>query len=218
MISQTGLSPRAQASPVLLPFVFEPSQSWDGNDGSWSTFLISIGTPAQIFRILPATNVQETLVPVPQGCLSNDPSFCGNLRGALPFEGVPSSGFQVNASSTWVAQGFYSLWTERNLNYSGSGEYGFDTVALGIQGGGSALSLTGQVVAGIATTDFFLGIFGIGPKPVNFTNFTDPKPSYMKTLVDKNHIPSLSFGYTAGAPYRKYLNPSNDMNLFSDSS
>ena len=200
MVSRSGLSIRAQTSSIPSPSVFEPSQAWDGNDGSWSTFIIRVGTPEQTFRILPATNGQETWVPVPQGCLTSDPNSCGNLRGVEPFKDAPSSGFQVNASSTWVANDFYNLVSERNLNYSGNGEYGFDTVRLETQNGG--LSLASQVVAGIATNDFYLGVFGLGPKPANFSDFTDPKPSFMKNLIDQSLIPSLSFGYTAGAPYR----------------
>lgn len=201
MNNGSDVSLRAPTNPSPSPFLLEASQLWDGNDGSWSTFLIRVGTPAQTFRILPATNGQETWVPVPQGCLSSDPISCGNLRGVEPFKSALSSGFQVNASSTWVENGFYTLVSEKNLNYSGNGKYGFDTVKLGREDG--ALSLTGQVVAGIATKDFYLGVFGLGPKPANFTD-TDPKPSYMKNLVDRNLIPSLSFGYTAGAFYRNY--------------
>lgn len=204
MINQRSSRLRAQINSISSPFVFEPSQQWDGNDGRWSTFIVRIGTPQQDFRILPATNTQETWVPIPEGCLSSDPTDCGNIRGAEPFKGEPSKGFKINESSTWVANGQYNLLSEENLNYLGNGKYGFDTVELGVQGS-NELSLTGQVVAGIATKDFYLGIFGLGPKPANFTD-SDPKPSYMKTLVDKRLIPSLSFGYTAGAPYRKYLN------------
>lgn len=210
MISRDGLSIRARTNPIPSPLVVEPSQVWDGNDGSWSTFIVRVGTPEQTFRLLPATNDQETWVPVPQGCLSSDPENCGSLRGAEPFNGAPSNGFQVNASSTWVANGFYTLVSEHNLNYSGNGLYGFDTVRLGTQDG--QLSLAGQVVAGIATKDFYLGIFGLGPKPANFSDFTDPKPSYMRTLVDQKLIPSLSFGYTAGAPYRNFSDPSHIWN------
>lgn len=36
---------------------------------------------------------------MPQGCVAGDPSDCGSQRGALPFNGVPSNGFDVNAVS-----------------------------------------------------------------------------------------------------------------------
>jgi hypothetical protein len=47
-----------------------------------------------------------------------------------------------------------------------------------------------------------LGVFGLGPKPTNFSDFNEPQPSYMWSLKNQSLIPSLSFGYSAGAPYR----------------
>jgi hypothetical protein len=63
--------------------------------------------------------------------------------------------------------------------------------------------LKNQTIAGIATEEFYLGVFGINPRPSNFTTFDDPVPSYMKNLRDQSLIPSTSWGYTAGNPYRK---------------
>jgi hypothetical protein len=187
---------------ISLPFSFAASQSWDGNAGSWSTFIVRIGTPPQDFNVLPSTNGQQTLVPVPQGCTSTDPSNCGALRGAFLFHGAASNGFESNRSSTWVENGLFDLDIETNLNITGHGDYGFDTVGLEVENSGG-LTLAHQVVAGIATKDYYLGQFGLGPKPSNFTTFAYPIPSYMRNLVDQNKIPSLSFGYTAGAKYRE---------------
>ena len=99
----------------------------------------------------------------------------------------------------------YGLVLESNLGYTGNGEFGFDTVALGWQGSGGP-NLTHQIVGGIADTDFFLGIFGLTPRPTNFTTFNDPKPSYLHNLKNQSQIPSESWGYTAGAYYSKWLN------------
>ena len=170
-----------------------------------STFTILVGTPAQSFRILPATNGNEIWVPDPQGCTAADASNCGDRRGVNTFNGSPSRGFQTNQSSTWSGQGIYDLIGEKDLNYTGSGTYGFDTVGLGPSSSGtSALELSNQVVAGVTTSEFYLGEFGLGSKPANFstTSASNPPKSYMRTLVDQNLIPSLSFGYTAGAKYR----------------
>ncbi|RDW59437.1 hypothetical protein BP6252_12524 [Coleophoma cylindrospora] len=194
-----ALRPRATTVPAAISFA--PSQEFQGNDGPWSTFVITVGTPAQVFHVLITTAGQETWVPVPEGCLSTDPSDCGALRGALPFDNVPSNGFDVNASSTWEAINLYELGLDSDLNYTGNGEYGFDTVGMQVPNSGG-LNLTHQVVAGIATKDFYLGIFPLGPKPTNFTNFDNPQPSYLWTLKNQSYIPSLSWGYTAGAKYR----------------
>ena len=185
------------------PIVVTPSQAWDGDAGSWSSFVIHVGTPPQYFRVLPATITGEIWVPVPQGCTSTDPDDCAASRGALPFDGNPSSGLQTNQSSTWTANGLYELDIETSLNLSGNGQYGFDSIGLGFQDPGSP-TLLHQVVAGIATKDFYLGVFGLGPKPANFSDFADPQPTLMTNLARQRLIPSLAFGYTAGAEYRQY--------------
>jgi hypothetical protein len=57
--------------------------------------------------------------------------------------------------------------------------------------------------SGVPDKDFFLGVFALGPKPTNFTSgFNDPQPSFMWSLKNQSMIPSISYGYTAGAPYR----------------
>ena len=100
-----------------------------------------------------------------------------------------------------TSKGIFLLNLEENLGYSGNGEYGYDTVALGWQGSGGP-TLNQQLVAGIATKDFYLGTFGLTPRSTNFTNFTDPVPSYMENLKAQNLIPSLSWSYSAGNQYR----------------
>lgn len=183
------------------PFVFSPSQAWDGNDGSWSSFIVRIGSPPQTFRVFPATSGHETLIPLPEGCTDSDPSNCGSLRGAYPFNGKDSSGFAVNASSTWKNIGLYSLNFGDKLGLNDNGLYGLDTVGLMLENSGG-LVLDSQVVAGIATKNFYLGLFGLGPKPSNFSDFEYPQPSFMRSLKNQSKIPSLSFAYTAGAAYR----------------
>lgn len=187
---------------IPAPFSFPPSRSWDGNAGNWSTFIVRIGTPPQDFKILPSTNSHQTWIPVPAGCTFTDPPDCGTLRGALPFRGASSNGSLSNRSSTWIENGVYDLGIENHVNLTGNGDYGYDTVGLGLDNS-TGLTLTHQVVAGIATKDFYIGQFGLGSKPSNFTTYDDPIPSYLKDLVDSKLIPSFSYGYTAGAKYRK---------------
>jgi hypothetical protein len=111
--------------------------------------------------------------------------------------------FNTSASSTWTFNNYYELLLELNLGYTGSGEFEFDKVGIGWQGSGGPV-LEHQVVGGIATEDFWLGSFGLTPRPTNFTDFNDPQPSFMETLKNKSLIPSLSWAYTAGAAYRRY--------------
>lgn len=194
-----ALVPRATTTPA--PYSVPSTAQFEGNDGSWSTFYISVGTPPQTFRVLISTASGEVWVPVPDGCTSSDPGNCGSLRGAETFNGQASNGFQTNQSSTWQEIGLYALDWEKNLNYSGNGHYGYDTVKLGMGQDGSAISLDKDVVAGIATKDFWFGTLGLGLNPSTFGGVS-PATS-ITSLKAQNKIPSLSFSYQAGASYRK---------------
>lgn len=166
--------------------------------------MIRVGTPAQWFSVLPSTANQQTWVPLPEGCASNvvgNLSDCGDSRGVWPFESEDSDGFQTNKSSTWQAIGIYELFIEEHLGIDGNGLFGYDSVALGESG----VATEHQVVGGVATPNYWLGLLGLG---ANYTNFSeDERPSsLLRTLKDEEKIPSLSYGYTAGAPYSKISN------------
>ena len=180
-----------------MPISIAASQDFVGNDGPWSSFTIQVGTPAQDVEVFVSTAGYQTWVVVPQGCTSSDPLNCATLRGNEFISSQSSSWKQNNVT----ADGTFTLGIETNLGYTGNGEFGYDTVALGWQGSGGP-SLEQQIVAGIATPEFYLGLFGLNPRPTNFTNFNDPVPSYMSTLKQRSMIPSLSWSYTAGNQYR----------------
>ena len=132
---------------------------------------------------------------MPEGCTGNEPQECPNVRGFL---------FQKNDSVTWSEKGLFQLATteENYLGLSGNGDWGYDTVTLGWQGDGGP-TINSTLVAGIATTEFYLGAIGINNQPINFTTFNDPQPSLLRMLKDQQKIPSLSWSYTAGAAYQQ---------------
>ena len=160
------------AVPSPAPAVVTASQDWDGNDGPWSSFTPQIGNPAQDVKVLVSTSGYQTLVVLPQGCTTSDPPECAQSRG---------NQFDPSHSTTWNNISWNSTFTldlDRNLGYGGNGWYGHDTVALDWQGSGGP-SLNQQLLAGIATKDFYLGLLGLDPRPTNFTNFDHPWPSYI---------------------------------------
>ncbi|KAE9375809.1 acid protease [Stipitochalara longipes BDJ] len=181
-------------APVIVP----SSESWDGNDGPWSTFVFQIGTPPQTIKLLPSTASDQTWVVATEGCQTGDPSDCHTLRGEL---------YDYNTSSTWdpnlssLSSDIYPLELEVALNYTGNGRYGFDDITLGYVGSGG-LAVKNQSIAGIATKSYFMGLFGLTPRSQNFTNFNNPIPSFMQSLQSEQQIPSLSWSYTAGNQYR----------------
>jgi hypothetical protein len=183
------------------PISFSPSQDWDGMDGQWSSFIVRVGTPEQNFRVFPAPAMGETIVPIDDGCNGpKDLPDCGKLRGVSTFKGMPSGGLQVNESSTWSEIGIYHLDLKPDLGFTGKGLYGLDHMGLMVQNSGGPY-MENAVVAAVKTKVIWNGLFGLSPKGSNFSEFSNPQPSYMTNLKNKNMIPSLSFGYTAGAYY-----------------
>lgn len=173
----------------------------------WSTFDIAVGTPPQPFRILPSTTGAEVWVPIPEGCegiLVNIPN-CGMLRGVDDFEGQTSRGFETNGSSTWDLLGIYELSTEQNLwgTDGNPGQYGLDSITLDSQTSGQNVKLDSQTVAGVATGNVWLGSLGLGSQSASFDVHDGSIPSLIDSLQSQNYTSSLSFGYTAGAPYSR---------------
>lgn len=188
---------RSQVRPA--PVVFPPSQGFKGPDGEWSTFYLQIGTPPQIAEVQISTKSYQTIVVLPGGCISTDPITCPSDRGGQ------RDLFNPNSSTSWkantvVPNSTFTLNLNTRLGYNANGLYGYDKITLGIDGGGGP-SLDQQIVAGIETKDFYLGFFGLNPRPTNFTTFNNPVPSFLTSLRESNEIPSLSWGYTAGNAY-----------------
>jgi hypothetical protein len=168
-------------------------------------FLVSAGTPPQNFTVLPATNSPHIYIPVADDCQRINRTDCGELRGVSTFGNRPSPGFQSNASSTWDLIGLYEIGVNRDLGYTGNGISGYDTVALGKNSTSEAVSLEKQVVTAYATPDLWIGQLGLGTKKVAFRQ-NEEVNSTLLGLKIKGVISSLSFGYTAGASYRRYSN------------
>jgi hypothetical protein len=191
------------------PLILE-AQSWSGNDGNWSTWPISIGSPSQQFNVLPATSHGEIWVPLPEGCQISSSSLttftnaseCGASRGAGDFQDVQSSGFQKNASTSWAETGIYALPVQDGLfEDDQNGLYGTDRV--GVSNGSDSVEVAEQSVVGLATKDFWLGSLGIAQRAANFTVEKTIVPSLVDALKKENVTPSASFGLDVGASYRR---------------
>jgi hypothetical protein len=201
---------RRNATSSPQPYVVPASNRFDGNDGSWSTFMINVGNPGQNFRVLASTSGSTTWVPVPEGCSPADPDNCPGLRGVEPFGGAKSSGYDATKSSSSKLIGLYEMQlgsvdivNSYGKNFSDHGaQYGYDTIGLG-PSSASSLQLSPEVVGGVADKAFFLGGFGLSLNPNNFGS--GALSPFLSLLPNSTYlpIPSLSYGYTAGASYRK---------------
>ena len=110
--------------------------------------------------------------------------------------------YSKNESITWIKDSSYELVAETNLGLDSTGIYGWDDITLGWQGSGGP-SAKHQVTAAVADPKYWLGVFGLDPRPSNFSDFNSGQPSFLGSLKKHNKIPSLSWAYTAGAYYRQ---------------
>ena len=160
-----------------------------------------------------STQVQSTWVVEPGGCTIESPSNCTGARGGV---------YDSTKSSTWNVNAFYLLGAETNLGnpYSSTnqmGHFGYETIGVPGQSGVANVSLDHQVIAGIATNTYYLGNLGLSSQNISFKQGnSDTSPSFLGSLRNENLIPSLSFGYTAGAAYSKATPWSRGSSLIRD--
>ena len=139
----------------------------------------------------------QTWVVHPQGCpayitATQVDNNCEDARGGI---------FASNASSSWKSVGLYGFNIETNLGIDGNAYFGYDAVGLGGPGEGGP-TLLNTTIGNFATTNYWIGVFGLNPKPTNFSSQLNGATSYMTQLKQQGLIPSVSFGYNAGAKYR----------------
>jgi hypothetical protein len=199
-----ALLPRDDAADLPKPLSVGMTQNWDGIDGAWNTVPLRIGEPEQYTRAFVSTASQQTWAIHPQACMVNetDPDNANATVEVFDRTCFEDRGrtFNVTASKTWDEIGFFQLWLEKNLGLWGNGQYGYDTVGIGYTTTDGP-TLKNTTVGTLISDNFWLGHFGINPKPTNFSAFSDPSPSYLTYLFQSRQIPSLSWGYTAGAQY-----------------
>lgn len=172
----------------------------DGDVGSWSSFALRVGNPAQTVRVIPSTAGQSTWVIAPSGCPPDEPGIsaslpCPQSRGEL---------FDPAQSTSWHALSNNSLGLDANLGYGDlSALYGLDTIELGFSESIGGPKLDSQILSALAPEHYYVGLFGLNHQATNLSDFSTPHPSALTTLKENKLIPSLSWGFTAGAQYRK---------------
>jgi hypothetical protein len=185
-----------------------PSDYWDCNDGSWSTFNLNVGTAAQQMRVLPATSLSYNLVVLAQGCPSSFPANCPSLRGNI-FDPSPARDISWNLQQPPSgASYFYLPFSTENVlpNYTDdtiAGEVGFDVIILdwsGPRAPGSATTIKNQTIAGFADSVSWLGLLGISGCPSHVLDDSSAQLSPLQSLQQSQGI-ALSCGYTAGASW-----------------
>jgi hypothetical protein len=183
-----------------------------------SSFLLRIGSGlgVQNVRLLPSTNLAETYLINPLGC--GNPNTT-DIR--FPVLGKPcpeSRGLFFNHHKSTT----YEEWKIFNISeYAALGNYGirehyaqfgWDDVHFGYPkaaGGWDGPVANSNIIGEITNTTFFwVGVFGLDPRPTNLTDpdgTNNPQKSLLDRLKDNSAIPSSSWAYTAGSMYCKFL-------------
>lgn len=147
-------------------------------------------------RVLVSTQVPEIWLVDSEGCTKQDPSNCTEARGGK---------FLWADSSTSERHDVQNLEAESNLGMnknSDVGRYGLDIVRIGRRGNGEISPSHLQMIATVATKDFFVGNIGLSARGASAAKL-GKQPGLLSSLNDGKYIPSLSYGYTAGAAYSK---------------
>lgn len=209
-------------STLPTPFSLRTSGQFDGNDGQWSTFLLSVGKPAQQFRVLASTSSMLTWVPKDDGCAGNDvPANCSEWRGVDNVKGGRSDGYIEDFSADFSFTNLFALpfsahrepagMFGRNddvgWSYAFGVRYGTDTMAFSSSSAGGGLQTPHPVPFAMMTRwDYWLGSISLVPWYIDDSTGKEGqgKQTLLEMLANSSAIPSRSYGYTAGAYYRKY--------------
>lgn len=215
LLDTMTLRTRADTTLVQLPpkpLVLTPSGTFDGDDGKWSTFNINIAGDGegkgQNFKVLISISSPITMVPRQTEWCSDEE--CAKRRGTLD---PGALGLSTTLSDAYRLVGIYTLplqdlfWWSQNLmspNFNGTltGAWAQGNVGLG---GASKQSITfqNQYVVSSYLKEFYLGSLGLSIGSISPTGAS--LPTFFTTLAQApNKIASPSYGFTAGASYRKY--------------
>lgn len=186
LIALVAYTCAVDAAKTSQPVVCTTSTEYVGYDGQWSPITIRVGTEEQWLSVLPCTLSQETWLVGPESC--DGTIACATARGGL---------FYANDSSTFQPMGFYELGSNPQLGNSQFGYYGLDTIALN-----DDVSEVDQIIALVNTTNLWVGELGLGVQQTRINGSENRQPFLSSLVQNSSHIPSHSYGYTAGAAYR----------------
>ena len=180
-----------------------------GIDGNWSTYSFLIGENNNV-NVLFSTTLSEFWAVGPGGCgKSNDsPDFfyqylsltvaivddphCSTARGGI---------YYPSESKHWSGLGTWELGLP-DLGTGGNGQYGFDTISTRSPITNTAFGMSNVLISAINSTGYYLGFFGVGLRSGNFGDIV-ASPPMRQAVASFGCIPSYSYGYTAGASYRR---------------
>ncbi|KAK8177422.1 aspartic peptidase domain-containing protein, partial [Phyllosticta citrichinensis] len=153
-----------------------------------STFWLNIGNSTTDIRILPSTSLSWIVAINSVGC-ENGPEDCQDSRGqfydpetsAAPLGnvGMGSSTLQEPSINARLVSDYVSFPDSLNNIHAES-----------------------QAIANIGQIEYWVGLLPLNPRTNSVSAISNTYLSLLQTLKDRSQIPSLSWGYTAGANYK----------------
>ncbi|KAL1597725.1 hypothetical protein SLS60_008211 [Paraconiothyrium brasiliense] len=188
------------------PRVVDTSGNWKGNDGEWSTFYINVGDKdndggGQNFEVLPNTQSGLTILPYTTGWCDTD---CAASRGVGIVNGNQEPGLVISPdSTTWKGTGTFNLSIPALYNVTDNGGIaGLDYLGIG-KGSKDSWVAQDVLIAGSTSEDFYLGQFGLSAGATNPGGGQGAIASFIQKFNNTGVIPSVSYGYAAGAKYKR---------------
>nr|POF13284.1 hypothetical protein CFP56_10431 [Quercus suber] len=186
-----------------------------GSDGPWYAFVIQVGSPAQDMFVLPSTTLRQIMLISTFGCDQESDLYgifdpdCASKRGGLWDPGNSSSLISDGGATGFIS---FQYSAERALNsslpsksqYGGSVSPGQDTVKFGFEGSDTS-PLQKQYLASYTATNPYLGSLPLSPYNGTLVSLADTQYSVVGALNASGTLPSRSWAYNAGAPYRNAI-------------
>lgn len=190
------------------PVSVTPSGYFDGIDGNWSTFFVNVNSDGtrdngQNFKVLISTSSPLTLLPAPNDWCN---AQCSERRGVLSHNNNSVRGVEI--SENWNEIGTYTIpvpyWYQASFLESNTkqlaGVWGTTNIGVGLSSEKSLMS-TKQYAVKYTSDHFFMGSFGLS---IGATGSKEaPGNTFLTNSYYKHNIASPTYGYTAGAWYRK---------------
>ncbi|PHH64591.1 hypothetical protein CDD81_4202 [Ophiocordyceps australis] len=165
--------------------------SWLGNDGNWSSVSFLLGSSSAQSNVFVSTSLSEFWAIGPGGCVAKEPR-CIAARGGI---------YSPSESKQRTSIGFWQLGLQY-LGLKANGEYGLDTISTQSPITNIAFGMSNVIIAAVNTTQAFIGYLGLGIQQGRFGDKVIESP-LTQAVQTFGLIPSYSYGFTAGAHYRK---------------
>ena len=120
--------------------------------------------------------------------------MCDAARGGV---------FTPSKSNSWQSLNVWQLGLAY-LGYGGNGDYAREKVSGQNPLRGNSFDMHDVAVAAINMTDYYQGLFGLGIAKGSFGDDAIDTPLTRAGISAERSIPSVSYGYTAGAHYSKF--------------